>query len=169
MNEKQWLPRAGWQIGPPAASKQTSLFCLQETVGICQTNKENITFRAAHKTWNAIYRKGSFQNMAVHHWLTCREQWGWRPPVLRKSTSTACTKTVHPHLSGHWHRAGKSLPALRCHTEEMLEWNVFFEEQRSKQVLIKTDPQLYIIKVVTFFQTRTSGVVANPKSKSWMV
>lgn len=42
-----------------------------ETVGVCQANKDNITFRAAHKTWNAIYRKGSFQNMAL---LAVREK-----------------------------------------------------------------------------------------------
>lgn len=44
---------------------QTSLFCLQKTAGIRQANKDNITFRAAHKTWNAIYCEGSFQNMAA--------------------------------------------------------------------------------------------------------
>lgn len=39
---------------------QTSQFCLQRTVGVCQANKDNITFRVAHKTWNAIYRKSLF-------------------------------------------------------------------------------------------------------------
>lgn len=43
---------------------QTSLRCLQKTVGICQANKENITFSRSTQNWNAIYRKGSFQNMA---------------------------------------------------------------------------------------------------------
>lgn len=62
---------------------QTSLVCLQKTAGIRQANKDNITFRAAHKTWNAIYCEGSFQNMAAPA-VRGTARRGWSPPVTSK-------------------------------------------------------------------------------------
>ena len=58
---------------------QTSLFCLQKTEGGCQADTDNITFCATHKTWNAIYRKGSFQNMALL--AVKRTEQSWSPAV----------------------------------------------------------------------------------------
>lgn len=100
---------------------QTSLFCLQKTVGICQANKENITFRVAHKTWNAIYCKGSFQNTAV---LAVRgiEQRAWSPPVSSKPLAQREDCTPSPVRSKTQSRAGKgNLSALICRTLEMLK------------------------------------------------
>lgn len=44
---------------------QISQFCLQETVGECQANKDNMTFHVPHKTWNGIYRKKLFPKHGI--------------------------------------------------------------------------------------------------------
>lgn len=101
---------------------QTSLFSL-ETVGVCQANKDNITFRVAHKTWNAIYRKGSFQNMAV---LAVRgtEQRGWSPPVLSRTWAQGEDCTPSPVWSKTHSRARERKPLI-CGTPDLLKCKNF--------------------------------------------
>lgn len=104
---------------------QTSQFCLQKTVGVCQANKDNITFCVAHKTWNAIYCKGSFQNMAVLS-VYGTEQRGWSPPVLSQPWEQAEDCTPSLVRSETQSRAGKGkLSALICGAVELLSVKTF--------------------------------------------